>query len=165
MSTIKVNRFENTSAVGYGCVLQVVNTQAGAVATGTTTIPTDDTIPQNTEGTEFMSLSITPKSATNKLKITVVGSFSYSVSAVGSMALFQDSTADALAVVTSSIVSSNTENMTLVHYMTAGTTSSTTFKMRAGAGSAGTITFNGVGGGRYFGGTMASSITIEEIQV
>lgn len=165
MSTIRVNRFENTSSVGYGCVVQTVNTQTGAVSTGTTTIPTDDTIPQNTEGTEFMTLAITPRSATNRLKITVVGNFSYSVGAVASMALFQDSTADALAVVTASIVASNTENMTLIHYMTAGTTSSTTFRMRAGAGSAGTITFNGVGGGRYFGGRMTSSITIEEIQV
>lgn len=33
-----------------GAVLQVVNTHSGAVATGTTVIPNDDTLPQNTEG-------------------------------------------------------------------------------------------------------------------
>ncbi len=48
-------------------VVQVVNTQDGAVATGTTVLPWDDTIPQNTEGDQYMSLSITPTNASNKL--------------------------------------------------------------------------------------------------
>jgi hypothetical protein len=42
-----------------GKVIQVVHVQDGAYASGTTTIPLDNTIPQNTEGTEFMSLAIT----------------------------------------------------------------------------------------------------------
>lgn len=147
-----------------GSVVGSAYYETGAVSTGTGTIPTDDTIPQNTEGTEFMSLAYTPKRASNLLRIKVVGNFSNSASVVCNMALFQDSVANALASTLSSIVASNAENMTLVHYMAAGTTSSTTFKMRAGCGSAGTLTFNGVGGGRYYGGTMASSITIEEIQ-
>ena len=49
--------------------------------------------------------------------------------------------------------------------MTAGTTSSTTFKGRAGLSAAGTLSFNGFGGARRFGGVMASSITITEVQV
>ena len=48
-----------------GQVLQVVNYQTGALASGTTTMPTDNTIPQNTEGTEFMTLAITPRSASS----------------------------------------------------------------------------------------------------
>jgi hypothetical protein len=147
-----------------GAVVGSAYFETGAVATGTGVIPTDDTIPQNTEGTEFMTLAYTPKSASNLLRIKVVGNFSYSTSAVCNMALFQDSTANAIGSTLASIVGSNGENITLVHYMLAGTTSSTTFKMRAGCGTAGTLTFNGVGGGRYYGGTMASSITIEEIQ-
>ena len=55
-----------------GSVLQVVNTMNGAVATGTTIIPQDNTIPQITEGTEFMTLAITPTSATSQLRIDVV---------------------------------------------------------------------------------------------
>ena len=35
---------------GVGKILQVVNTQTGAMSTGTTTIPHDATIPQITEG-------------------------------------------------------------------------------------------------------------------
>jgi len=146
-----------------GTVVNSAYFETGAVATGTTIIPTDDTIPQNTEGTEFMTLAYTPRSATNLLKITVVGNFSNSASVVCNMALFQDSNANAVASTLTSIVGANGENMKLIHYQVAGSTASTTFKMRAGCGGAGTMTFNGVGGGRYYGGTMASSITIEEI--
>jgi hypothetical protein len=41
-------------------LLQVVNTTTGAVATGTTVMPFDDTIPQSGEGDQYMSLAITP---------------------------------------------------------------------------------------------------------
>ncbi len=166
MSTLKVNRFENTSGIAFGTVLQVVHSSTSAVSTTATAFPHDNTIPQSGEGAEVLTATITPKSATNKLKITMVLLCSNSAAGNGNgMGLFQDSTADALAA-TCSISSGNGayEVLTLVHYMTAGTTSSTTFKMRAG-GSAGTMTINGSAGTRVFGGAASSSITIEEIQV
>jgi hypothetical protein len=149
-----------------GNVIQVVNYQTGAVATGTTTIPVDDTIPQNTEGTEFMTLAITPTNASNKLLIEVVCNVSNSAVAGQALAvaLFQDLTANALA--TQSASTTGTDQaipFKFAHYMTAGTTSSTTFKVRAGLNAAGTTTFNGTGGNRLYGGSYASSITITEI--
>jgi hypothetical protein len=146
-----------------GNILQVVNFRTGASATGTTTIPADDTIPQNTEGNEYMTLAITPSSASNLLFITVVGVFASSVQNNIAMALFQDSTANALATVWEFRGINNQATIALQHYMTAGTTSSTTFKIRAGGSAAGTTTFNGSGATRYYGGTMASTITIWEI--
>lgn len=146
-------------------VIQVVNTQTGAVATGTTAIPLDDTIPQNTEGDQYMSLAITPTSASSKLLIDVVAHVAHSsVNTWMTAALFQDSTANALAVgfQTNPSTDGNTE-IRFAHYMTAGTTSSTTFKVRIGANGAGTTTFNGRLGARLFGGVVASSITITEI--
>ena len=56
-------------AITASVLVQAAHTQSGAVQTGTTTIPYDDTIPQNTEGTEFFTQAITPTSATNKLLI------------------------------------------------------------------------------------------------
>lgn len=151
-----------------GSVVQVVNTQTGAVSTGTTTIPLDDTIPQNTEGDQYMTLAVTPTSATNKLRITVVAVAANDV-AGGTLiaALFQDSTANALAAVSQGFSDANNRgvNLKLEHYMTAGTTSATTFKVRIGCSAAGTTTFNGRNGARLFGGVAASSITIEEIKV
>jgi len=52
-----------------GKVLQVVNVTDSAVATGTTQMPSDDTIPQNTEGNELMTLAITPTNSSNILLI------------------------------------------------------------------------------------------------
>ena len=61
-----------TSMMDTGAVVQVVNTQTGAVATGTTIMPGDDTIPQITEGNEYLTRTITPTDAANTLLITVV---------------------------------------------------------------------------------------------
>lgn len=153
-----------------GSIVQTVNTQTGAVSTGTTIMPYDDTIPQNTEGDQYMTLSITPTSATNKLLIHAEAIAGYGSGAAGvSMGLFQDSTAGALAAVSEEQGSSGaglySPTLVLNHYMTSGTTSATTFKIRIGSHAAGTTTFNGVAGGRKFGGVAASSITIWEIKV
>lgn len=150
---------------GSGATVKVVNTQTGAVATGTTTIPMDDTIPQITEGTEFMTLAITPTSTTNKLKIDVVFNGATATASIWNIvALFQDATANALAAVPRYVTTaSGWTPITLTHYMTAGTVSSTTFRVRCGGSSASTVTFNGVAAARLLGGVMASSITITEI--
>tara|TARA_R110000737_G_scaffold319337_1_gene330531 strand:+ start:39 stop:551 length:513 start_codon:yes stop_codon:yes gene_type:complete len=154
-----------SAALPAGSMLQVVNFQTGAVATGTGTIPLDTSIPQITEGTEFMTLAITPISATSKLKIDVLFIGSYTADAVVSTLLFQDSTASALACnyIWSMGTGARNHSMFLSHFMTAGTTSATTFRVRAGGDNAGTMTFNGRGGGGNYGGTLASSITITEI--
>jgi len=147
-----------------GRVLQAVNVQTGAMSTGTTIVPLDDTIPQNTEGTEFMTLAITPRSATSKLRIDVVFHGGTSIAARMIMALFQDSTANALAATQLFVDSTNGGGvLVMTHWMTAGTTSSTTFKVRAGPNAAATLTFNGSAAARLFGGVAASSITITEI--
>ena len=151
-----------------GDIVQIVNVQDGAVATGTTIIPLDDTIPQNTEGDEYMSLAITPTSATNILQIDVVAhaANSNNLSSTQSAALFQDSTTDAIAAAISgrNAVANASSEIAFTHRMVAGTTNTTTFKLRIGSSTAGTTTFNGASGSRLFGGVMASSMTITEIQ-
>ena len=147
-------------------VVQQVATQTGTMATGTTIIPFDNTIPQNTEGDQYMSVSITPTSATNILVINVIACVSNTVANTMAMALFQDSTANALATV-NMYQGTGTGGLTipLNHRMTAGTTSATTFKIRIGALGASTTSFNGNSGASYYGGTFASSIIITEIKL
>jgi hypothetical protein len=145
-------------------VLQLVNTTSGAVATGTTVLPLDDTIPQNTEGDEYMTRAITPKHASNLLKIEVTAVLASSAGGTLAAALFQDSTANALAVAATLVDNTGSiYTISFTHYMAAGATSATTFKVRCGNSAAGTVTFNGVGGARQYGGVMSSSITITEI--
>lgn len=154
------------TVTGVGKLVQMVNTSSGSVATGTTTMPHDDTIPQNTEGVEFLTLAITPTNASNLLVIDTQCDVSDSASGPSSlhMALFQDSTANAIAQSSQSQAGTNYLNvMFLSHYMTAGTTSSTTFKVRVGCASAGTMTFNGTGSARKMGGAKKSYLRIMEI--
>lgn len=146
-----------------GMYVQQAFTSSGTSATGTTMIPRDNTIPQNTEGDQYMTLAITPKSTSNLLDITVVFFGSASTAGTFCVSLFQDSTANSLASVAQYIDTSTAERCTVLrHRMSAGTTSSTTFKVRAGNSTAGTTTFNGQGGTQLYGGVAMSSITIKE---
>lgn len=143
---------------------QVLTSSTGTQATGTTLIPFDDTIPQNTEGDQYLSLAITPKNASSTLEIEVVlyGSSNQPNTSLIA-ALFQDATANALAATeVFQTTASARAILTLKYVMTAGTTSATTFKVRAGASVAGTFTLNGTAGNRIFGGVANSRITIKE---
>jgi hypothetical protein len=148
-----------------GSVIQTVSTQTGAVATGTTVMPIDDTIPQNTEGDEYMTRAITPNNSSNILyiKVTFIAAVSSAINF--GVALYQDSTANALAATAMDVAGGGEiTTCTFTYKMTAGTTSSTTFKVRGGPASAATLTFNGAAGARLFGGVAISSITIIEVK-
>ena len=158
----------DASLIGGGKIIQIVNVTDGTTATGTTLVPPDNTIPQNTEGTEFMTLAITPTNASNKLliQVVIVGSLNITNNATMT-ALFQDSTANALAATMQAARQADVANTTTFnHYMTAGTTSATTFKVRAGSYFSGTYRFNGMASSaaQLFGGVSSSSITITEIE-
>lgn len=146
-----------------GNLVQRVGTQTGAVATGTTAFPIDDSIPAKTEGDEYMTLAITPKNTNNKLVIDVVFIFAHTSTLNMGIGLFQDAVTDALAAAAMRIDAADSPwAIHFQHTMTAGGTSSTTFKVRAGGGTGATMTFNGVSGARLMAGVMASSITIRE---
>lgn len=150
-----------------GSVIQTVRTNYTTKTTGTTQTVLDDSIPQNTEGDEYFTRAITPTNASNILVITVDVNVGASVaSAKYIAALFQDSTADALCAVVGEAPNMDAvpDHRTFTYSMTAGTTSSTTFKVRIGPTSAVTLTVNGVNGNRLLGGVLLSGITIQEIK-
>jgi len=153
-----------TNLSGEKTLVQWVNIQSGGVMTTSTAIPYDDTIPQKTEGMQVMAVTITPKSASNTLIIGTIAMLSVSTaSQVCITALFQDSTTGALAAMSGTPPINGTACIKMTHKMTAGTTSATTFKVRAGA-TTNTVTFNGGQGSRLFGGVVASSMTIYEVR-
>lgn len=151
---------------GGGILIQRVSTATGAYATGTTLLPFDDTIPQNTEGDQYMSLAITPQSASNILVIYVFMEYDSSTNSNPSMALFQDSTAGALTAGGAPAVGAGIMcAATMTWVMAAGTTSATTFKVRAGIPTSGSFYFNGASGARIYGGVSNSGIMITEYTV
>lgn len=149
-------------------VVQMVNSQTTANTTTSTIIPHDNTIPQNTEGAQVLSLAITPTNSSNNLYIDVTIMVASSVTnEVIQYALFQDSTANAIAASAQRPAAANSlHTITFRYVMTAGTTSSTTFKVRFGP-SVGTttLTLNGESGAAVYGSVVNSSITISEIRV
>jgi hypothetical protein len=148
-----------------GAVVQMVDSTPNSThSTTTTVIPNDDTIPQNTEGSEIATVTITPKATTHKLFIQFhfMGQIS---SADGAWAIFQDSTANALAagyLNRSGVSNANAMSTSGGFMMAAGTTSATTFKLRCGPNSGGTLAVNGGTNGRDFGGVSACWIRVTE---
>lgn len=130
-----------------------------------TVIPYDNSIPQNTEGTEIVTVSITPKSASHRLRIrAVVWAGSGTVGACyATAAVFQDSTADALTTGSLTLHSLNYTGMVVLEYeMDAGTTSATTFKLRVGTNT-GTVLLNGDNSARLYGGVARTTLIVEEM--
>jgi len=156
-----------------GNILQVVRTETSANTSGSNTIPLDNTIPQNTEGFEALTCTITPVSATSKLYIVstmYAGEPTPNLSNNMVVALFRDSTANALAVSMSIKDASNLESGAPLYtsaYINSNSTASTTIKTRIGSDGGGPIVLNVATGGTrtypVFGGVYFSSITIMEV--
>lgn len=149
------------STIAGGKLLQEQYTTYTTYSSHTTALPLDDTIPQNTEGEEIMTASITPDDTSN---ILIIDALVYATSSVdrGGIALFQDSTASALACGFNTFDDSTAPNQLVLTYrMTAGTTSATTFKIRVGSNS-GTLYANGSSSSRLGGGTLISSLRVRE---
>ena len=157
-----------------GSIVQVAFAKLTTSGTSTVLIPADDTIPQNTEGAEILTLAITPKSATSTLIISVdTNLVEESNAADGCVlcALFRDSTADAIVATIESgkgtgggvYAAMEGAEMSLNTSVSAASTSETTFKLRVGGEQAGTYRWNGGASSRRLGGVMTTSITIFEV--
>lgn len=167
----RIEGFDAGSLTAPGVVVQLTSTQTGELVSGTTLIPLDDTIPQNTEGTEFLTHVHTPLAATNKLLIEVAFQlYNSSADRKNTVALFKDAVAGALAAVCGGTTGDGNTTfknvLVLRHVMVAGTVSGITFKVRVGPESASTVYLNALdSAARKFGGVCASSITVTEIVV
>jgi hypothetical protein len=146
-----------------GQPVQTAGNSTGAVATGTTVIPYDDTIPTSSEGDEFLSQAIIPRGAPNLLVVEAALHLANSGAAQLAGALFQDAGAAAIATAWQTLDTADfVRRVAIDHTLLAGTVSSTTLKVRAG-GTAGTTTVNGTAAARRFGGVANSFIKVTEI--
>ena len=145
--------------------VQIVSTQTGTLQTLTTLTPADDTIPQNTEGAEVLTVTITPKFSTSRLEIVFISTIAVKdLTTPQSIitALFQDTTADALAATCVRANTNGSINCYLHHVMTSGTTSATTFKIRVGPDT-NTLYINGTNvGAQTYGGVSATRLVVKE---
>jgi len=148
-------------------VVQVKYALADADYSTTNTIPFDDTIPQNTEGEELLTASITPTSTSNYLRVrATLPMVSRSSGGGVTVALFKDSGADALNAGTALIGSSSEYgNISIEWVEQATSTSAQTFKLRYGGNTASTAYVNRRGSGALYGSTKpVVSLTVEEFK-
>jgi len=156
----------DTTGVSQGAgrrVAQIVEYKTGTVATGTTIIPPDNTIPQITEGDQYLTASITPTSSSSTLEVSVMLNCGCSVLNNVVLALFKDAGVSAVAGLNNYVSTTNTMTLfNLTYTVASGSVSPTTFSVRVGGGVASTITLNGALGTQRLGGVLFSSITIKE---
>ena len=150
-----------------GVTLQTVYAQTTALTEISGIMPIDDTKPQNTEGDEVLTATITPSSATSKVLIqaAITGTLGNLAGTV-ILALFRGSETNALATVLATGSASFSMIVPFVYQDSPNTASAVTYKIRIG--------YPGSGGGLYvnrytlgtavFDGTMTSSMTLTEIK-
>lgn len=148
-----------------GKVAQMVYSETVTAGSTTTSIPQDDTIPQNNEGAEVLTVAITPTDASSKLKIDFSIHLFGSTSMTGIVALFEDTTADAFHVAAidpgaSALAGVEVAGTVIVD---ASSTSARTYKMRVGS-SAGTLHWlSDAGSGRYGSAGPRATLVVTEI--
>lgn len=144
----------------------VVDSVTAAYSTNTaltTILPVDDTIPTNTEGDQILTVAITPKAITNKLRCRFSGNVAASAVINIGVAMFQGSTCMDAAYVTNGTANGGNIIAIEAEY-TPGSLSSQTISIRSGPGTAGTIRWNGTSAGRIFGGAANATLVVEEIK-
>lgn len=146
-------------------IAQVVWTVDATQKSTTSGFPTDDTIPQNTEGASYdeMNTTITPTNASSLLIIEVQCPAFQTAAGPGAVALFRDSTADAIATGVVNFSANFHAQICLRAVVSAGSTSATTFKVRFSRGAGSGLLYLNDGSTPIFGGTMASTMKITEV--
>lgn len=149
-----------------GSVIQTAYGEYVANSNLSAVIPNDDTIPQNTEGTEIINLSITPRFATSLIMVRFQTFGTLGGSAPGNIAaaLFRDSTVNALAATGALVETTNARRPLVLEYQDSpATTSSVAYKIRVGP-DAGTARLNGNSTTRHYGGAARATLVLQEIK-
>lgn len=155
-----------------GSIVDSVSVSYAANASLTAVIPRDDTKPQISEGTEILTVTITPKSSTNKLRCRFSGQFSRSAAGTVIAAVFATGTsisgtpADARDAVGVTVPSTDQCFMAGVEVdFVPGITTAVTISVRAGPDAvAGYARLNGTSLGRLLGGGSVATLVVEEIK-
>jgi hypothetical protein len=154
--------------LGFGATViqEVISTSSLNVST-TVAIPADSTIPQITEGAEFMTVTITPKSASSTLMISFDCPLTdISAAGVCTYAMFVDSTANALnASGIYYIAATAYAAAKLTYSVASGSTSARTYRIRFGPYVGTTMTaYANVGSTvPVYGAAVQSTLTVKEI--
>lgn len=132
-----------------------------AATIATPFIPYDDTIPTSSEGTEILSVTHTPLSATNKVRVQVSGFGACNGSDVATVAIFDGSTCKSARSFTAT--ANEPLEMEADCVYTPGDTAAHTITVRIGPAST-NLYPNGISTGRKLGGAARWVLTVTELK-
>lgn len=145
-----------------GVVKQSVENSTSTYSNTASIIPWDDTIPQNTEGAQCLTVTFTPKSATSRLIIEATVQLENTAGSP-SISIFRDAGANAIGSAYHAGAANSSSVLKETIVVATGSTASTTINVRYG-GASGTTYINGRNGGRIFGGTLTSNLKVTEVE-
>ena len=157
-----------------GPIRQVAYAELLGTVAGAGNIPFDDTIPQQTEGSEFLTVSITPTSESSWLQVELVTWLSETSNHSNHLiaALFRDSDPDAIVAGWADTSHNNVtiggannysdSSLVLKARVPAGSVATTTFRFRAGC-DGGPARVNGIGSEQRLGGSLRTTLTVVEV--
>lgn len=148
-----------------GAVIQTQSESFTTYISTTAVIATNDSIPQNTQGMQLLTCTISPKFSSSKIRIRFHGYYGCTDSTPSvSTAVFVNSELN--AIYTTSWYQSNSGSLctnSLETEHTPGSSTAQTYAIRIGT-TAGTVRVNGNSTSRLFGGTSRCYLVLEEIK-
>lgn len=164
VKALRTTIFTPANSVGPGRLLQTAQHVRTDYSSQAGQVPLDDTIPQITEGNEYLTvINFVPQVVGSRIRLSAI--FCFTVSAVTTCigSLFRAGTANALA---SAIVGPSNidyeQQMILGYELFVADLNPITFSFRAGPAAPGTCRMNGRGA-RLLGGAYTSFLRVEEI--
>jgi hypothetical protein len=127
------------------------------------TIAYDDTIPQNSEGTQVFEQAITPTSTSNFLEFEVYINAQMGAGYHLAVALFKDSETDATDVGVLGLNGGFLRGGIVRFRVPVAAASAQTWKVRIGNEGGSTTSINGDGSSRKYGGKLTSYLQIREV--
>lgn len=127
-------------------------------------VPLDDTLPTSTEmNLEMLTQVFTPRRATSKLIITLTAQVYAAAAALSALGLFKDAGTSPLDLRMVTVGAGGWMNQSLTFTEASGSITARTYRHKIGAVS-NIIYTNGNNASRQFGGSLASTMTILEVQ-
>jgi hypothetical protein len=148
-------------------IVQVVTASTSSLQTINTGWVIDASIPQKTEGIEILTCTLTPTNANNLLVVKAFAFGDPSNATECQLAIFQDAGSNALSTSFANCPAGAgwCSHTTIFFSFAAGTTSSTTIKLRAASESY-TWYINGIfSGSRLYGGAATAYLEVMEVKV
>ncbi len=148
-----------------GAVLQTKVAQTTASVALSAIIPSDDTKPQITEGTQILSLDITPFNAVNKIFVRYTGFIAgYNIAGVVA-SLFRAGSSDAIATTYTTIGATDWGVVVSVEYLDSPSSSVTNnYSVRCGPVNGNAVYTNRFYSSGRFNGTLLQTLTVQEIK-